>query len=48
MKRSDKSANMTSFHGHDIMLTRYMIESKIGEPNYTGDSEEKVQYESPV
>jgi len=45
MKRSDKNANMTSFHGHDIMLTRYMIESKIGEPNYTGDSEEKVQYE---
>ena len=45
MKRSDKNANMTSFHGHDIMLTRHMIENKIGKPDYTGDKDEKVQYE---
>jgi len=45
MKRSDKEANGTSFHSHEIMLTRHMLISKIGEPDYYGDHNDKVQYE---
>lgn len=45
MKRSSKNSIDTTFHGDDIMLTRYMIENKIGEPDYTGDKDSKTQYE---
>lgn len=45
MKRSDKEIIGTSFHGHEIMLTRFMLIDKLGEPDYINDVDEKVQYE---
>jgi hypothetical protein len=44
-KRSEKDPAMTSFHDHEIMLTPYMIINKLGEPDYTGDVDSKVQNE---
>ena len=45
MKRSEKSANGTSFHNHVIKASKSQIVKAIGEPDYEEEIMEKVQNE---